>query len=182
MSLFMGQEWRPKRLKEVPMADINQFALQKAEEAGAMIWAFGSAQFPYTNGSVIQAHIGQSVTETAIAFSIHVRRLLDNRGIQTKFELNEPFRHWRPVNGLTKVTDFRDALNRIVHATEFQVGFEPLRKTQIEGGAIGVIYLKTKTDKRDEALIDLFALASCFFHRILPELQPPATSMPETFH
>jgi hypothetical protein len=87
--------------------------------------AFGSAPFPLANGAIIQRHIEQEVTDTAIAFAIHVRRILDNRAIRTKFTLNEPFRLWSPARGLTKVTDLREALNRIVHATEF-VGFEQL--------------------------------------------------------
>jgi hypothetical protein len=73
---------------------------------------------------------------------------------------------------LTKVNLLRDALNRIIHATQFSVGFEKLPgdASKIEGGAIGVIYLSTRTDQRDEALVDVFALASCFFHQVLPAL------------
>jgi hypothetical protein len=83
------------------------------------------------------------------------------------------------------VNVLRDALNRIIHATEFKVGFErlPDDALRIPGGAIGVIYLSTRTDQRDEALIDVFAPASCFFHRVLPELhvldRPPT---PEAVH
>jgi hypothetical protein len=166
------------------MADINQFALQQAEAAAARLWAFGSAPFPLANGAIIQSHIEQLVTETAIAFAFHVRRLLDNRDIRTRFTLDEPFRHWAPAGGLTKVALLRDALNRIVHATEFQVGFErlPANAAKIGGGAIGVIYLRTTTDQREEALIDVFALASCFFHQVLPELRPPSTETPEAVH
>ncbi len=164
------------------MADINEFAIQQAEAAAARLWAFGSAPFPLVNGAIIQSHIEQSVTDTAIAFAIHVRRALDNRGIRTNFALDEPFRHWSPTGGLTKVDALRDALNRIVHATEFQVGFERLldNAAKITGGAIGVIYLRTRTDQREEALIDVFALASCFFHRVLPVLRlPGGSSRPE---
>lgn len=163
------------------MSDINEFALQQAEAAAAKLWAFGTASFPFANGAVIQTHIEQSVTETAIAFAIHVRRLLDNREVRTKFALDEPFRHWAPVGGLTKVQALRDALNRIVHATEFSVGFErlPDKATKIVGGAIGVIYLKTRTEQREEALIDVFSLASCFFHQVLPVLRTPVGSVSE---
>ena len=90
----------------------------------------------------------------------------------TRFVLSEPFRHWSPAGGLTKVDDLRDALNRIVHATDFEVGFErlPDDASKIDGGAIGVIYLTTRTYKREKALVDVFALASCFFHQVLPAL------------
>lgn len=74
--------------------DINEFALQRAEAAAASLWALGSAPFPLANGAIIQRHIEQEVTDTAIAFAIHVRRTLDNRAIRTKFTLDEPFRHW----------------------------------------------------------------------------------------
>jgi hypothetical protein len=156
--------------------DINEFALQRAEAAAASLWAFGSAPFPLANGAIIQRHIEQEVTDTAIAFAIHVRRILDNRSIRTKFTLNEPFRLWSPARGLTKVTDLREALNRIVHAAEFEVGFEQLPEaaSKISGGAIGVIYLRTRTDKREDALIDVFALASCFFHQLLPAGRSPS--------
>ena len=106
------------------MADINEFALQKAEAAAAKLWAFGSASFPLINGAIIQSHIRQSVTDTAIVFAIHVRRVLDNEGIRTKFKLDEPFWIWSPAHCHLKVDDLRDALNHIVHATEFEVGFE----------------------------------------------------------
>ncbi len=154
------------------MGDINSFALEQAEAAAAKLWAFGSAPYPISGGAIIQRHIEQEVTNTAIAFAIHARRILDNRAVRTKFVLDEPFRIWSPADGLTKVNALRDALNRIIHATEFKVGFErlPDDASTIRGGAIGVIYLSTRTDQRDEALIDVFALASCFFHQVLPEL------------
>ena len=166
------------------MTDINQFALQQAEAAAAKLWAFGSAPFPLANGAIIQGHVEQAVTDTAIAFAIHVRRLLDNRDIRTKFTLDEPFWHWEPTRGSTKVALLRDALNRIVHATAFEVGFErlPNSAAKIEGGAISVLYLRTKTDQREEALIDVFALASCFFHQVLPVLRPPDEGKGEALH
>lgn len=167
------------------MGDINSFALQQAEAAAARLWASSSAPYPFANGALIQRHIEQEVTNTAIAFAIHVRRILDNNAVHTKFVLDEPFRIWSPANGLTKVNLLREALNRIIHATEFKVGFEKLPgdASKIEGGAIGVIYLSTRTDQRDEALVDVFALASCFFHRVLPELNlPDKPSTPEAVH
>ena len=167
------------------MGDINDFALQQAQAAAARLWAFGSAPFPFTNGAIIQEYVERDVTEAAIAFAIHARRILDNAAAGAKFPLDEPFRHWSPEKGLTKVSDLRDALNRIVHATEFKVGFErlPDGASRIEGGAIGVIYLKTRTDKRHEALIDVFALASCFFHKVLAMVRPPSpASGPPVMH
>lgn len=166
------------------MADINEFALQRAEAAAARLWAFGSAPFPLANGAIIQGHVEQAVTDTAIAFAIHVRRLLDNGEIRNKFTLDEPFWHWSPTGGVPKVAVLRDALNRIVHATSFQVGFErlPDKAASIEGGAISVLYLKTKTDQREEALIDVFALASCFFHQVLPVLKPSGETGGEAVH
>lgn len=167
------------------MGDINSFALQQAEAEAARLWAFSSSPYPFANGARIQRHIEQEVTNTAIAFAIHVRRLLDNKAVHTKFELDEPFRIWSPAKGLIKVNLLRDALNRIIHATEFKVGFEKLPDdaSKIEGGAIGVIYLSTRTDQRDEALVDVFALASCFFHKVLPELSlPDKPSTPEAVH
>ena len=163
-----------------PSGDINDFALLQAEAAAARLWAFGSAPFPFANGASIQGHIEHAVTDTAIGFAIHVRRLLDNRGIRTQFKLDEPFWQWSPASGLTKVQGLRDALNRIVHATDFTVGFErrPDGPAKIAGGAISVIYLKTKTDQREDALIDVFALASCFFHQVLPALRPPSATTP----
>ncbi len=163
------------------MGDINSFALRQAEAAAAKLWALGSAPFPFKTSSagVIQSHIDMLVTETAIDFAIHVRRLLDNSGIGTKFALNEQFRRWSE-HRLPRVTDLRDALNHIVHATEFEVGFLPLpdNASSIRGGAIGVVYLRTRTDQREEADIDVFSLASCFFHQVLPELD--ALSRPST--
>lgn len=158
------------------MSDINEFALQEAESAAARLWSFGAAPFPFAGGAILQQHIEQQVTNSAIAFAIHVRRVLDNKDLRARFTLDEPFRHWSPSRGLSKVAVLRDALNRIVHATEFQVGFErlPEHAAKIRGGAIGVIYLRTKTDQREEALIDVFALAACFFHQVLPALRPPS--------
>ncbi len=166
------------------MADINEFALQQAEAAAARLWAFGSAPFPIANGAVIQSHIEQAVTDTAIAFAIHVRRLLDNRDIRTRFTLDGPFWHWEPTGSASKVTLLRDALNRIVHATAFEVGFErlPENAARIVGGAISVLYLRTKTDQREEAVVDVFALASCFFHQVLPALRPPGDAKSATVH
>jgi hypothetical protein len=163
------------------MANINDFALFQAQIAATKLWAFGSAPFPIANGAIIQRHAEQAVTDTAISFAIHVRRLLDNRLISVQFELDEPFWDWSPTGGLLKVNQLRDALNRIVHATEFSVGFERLldSATKIEGGAFCVLYLKTRTDQREDALIDVFALASCFFHKVLPALPVDANGNKE---
>jgi hypothetical protein len=62
------------------MGDINSFALQQAEAAAAKLWALGSAPFPFATAAagVIQSHIDWLVTDTAIDFAIHVRRILDN--------------------------------------------------------------------------------------------------------
>lgn len=165
------------------MPDINEFALQQA--AAARLWAFGSAPFPLANGTVIQSHIEHAVTDTTIAFAIHVRRLLDNCGIRARFTLDEPFWDWSPTGSVPKVPVLRDALNRIVHATTFHVGFErlPDGAAGINGGAICVLYLKTQTDqRREEALIDVFALASCFFHQVLPVLRPPDATAGDATH
>ena len=74
---------------------------------------------------------------------------MDYKFKRTKFVLDEPFRIWSPAKGLNKVNLLRDALNRIIHASEFKVGFEKLPgdASKIEGGAIGVIYLSTRTDQ-----------------------------------
>lgn len=155
------------------MGDINSFALQRNEAAAAKLWAFGSAPFPLatSTAAIIQRHIDWLVTDTAIDFAIHARRILDNSSIRTEFTLKEQFRHWSE-HRLPRVTDLREALNRIFHAMEFEVGFLrlPDNAASIRGGAIGVIYLRTRTDQREEADIDVFSLASCFFHQVLPEL------------
>ena len=167
------------------MRNIDDFAPQQAEAAAARLWAFGSSPYPFVNGAVIQNHVEMDVTDTAITFAIHMRRVLDNKAVRTKFALDEPFSHWTPSKGLTKVQDLRDALNRIVHAVEFTVGFErlPDNAAKITGGAIGVFYLRTRTDKREDALIDVFALASCFFHKVLPVVRPPNGAIePELTH
>jgi hypothetical protein len=154
--------------------DINDFALQKAEAAAANLWAFGTAVFPFANGAMLQRHVEQEVTDTAIAFAVHVRRILDNRNIHMQFALDDPYWQWAPAQNMTKVAVLRDALNRIVHATKFTVGFErlPDHAHKIAGGAICVLYLKTETDRREESLIDVFSLAACFYHRVLPVLLP----------
>jgi hypothetical protein len=158
------------------MADINEFALHEAEAAAAKLWALGSAPFPVAlpTAAIMQWHVDRLVTDTAIVFAIHVRRILDSNAVRTKFTLNEGFRHW-VANRLPRVDELRDALNRIIHATEFEVGFVQLpdNAANIKGGAMAVTYLRTRTDQREEALIDVFALASCFFHQVLPALQSP---------
>ena len=156
--------------------------LQQAEAAAARPWTFWGAPFPLANGAIIQSHMEQLVTDTVIALAVHVRRILDNRAIRTKFTLDEPFRHLSPAHGLAKVATLRGALSRIVHATEFEVGFERLsdNTAKILGGAIGVIYLRTKTDHREDTLIDLFARASCFVHRALSMLQPAGVNRPDS--
>lgn len=51
------------------MADMNKFALQGAEAAGATLWAFSISPFPLANGD-IQSQIQRSVTATTINFAI----------------------------------------------------------------------------------------------------------------
>ena len=90
------------------MGDINSFALQEAEAAAAKLWALGSAPFPFatTTAAIIQSHVDWLVTDTAIDFAIHVRRILDNSAIRTRFTLNEQFRRWSE-HRLPRVTDLR---------------------------------------------------------------------------
>ena len=166
------------------MVDINEFALKRAETAAAKLWAFGSASYPLRHHSalLLQRQISDEVTDTAIAFAIHVRRLLDNSGVRTKFQLDQPFRKWAPAPGLKRERSLREALNRIVHATDFEVGFEKLPESvsTIGGGSIGVIFLKTRTDQKETALVDVFSLASCFFDKLVPIFsRPPETAPPD---
>jgi hypothetical protein len=122
------------------MGDINSFALQQAEAAAAKLWAFGTAPFPLAlaSAAIIQSHVDMLVTDTAIDFAIHVRRILDNNDIRTKFTLDAEFRRW-VEHRLPRVADLRDALNRIVHAMEFEVGFVrlPDNAHNFEGGNFG---------------------------------------------
>lgn len=68
--------------------------------------------------------------------------------------------------------DIRDALNRIIHAQQLQVGFEelPAKISVIDGGALVVPYVKASTDRKKLAFIDPFALSHAFLYRALPKL------------
>lgn len=160
------------------MDAIDEFAIRAAEVCAARLWAFGSAQYPLQNGR-LQKHIEAEVTNTAIEFAVHARRILDNQKLPAPLLLNQPRWDWGPrKEGLKKVEKLRDALNYIIHAVSFQVGFESLPRATatIDGGAICALYLHVRTDKREDALIDVFALGACFFSSVLPPLFSPRSA------
>ena len=105
------------------MGDINSFALQQAEAAAAKLWAFGTAPFPLSLAArLIQRHVDRwsPIPQLTLQFmfgafwitrhSHQIRRSMQSFGVG--------FQH-----RLTKVAISGTLLNRIVHATEFEVGF-----------------------------------------------------------
>ena len=68
------------------------------------------------------------------------------------------------------ILDFRDALNRVIHAKELKVGFEsvPNHMSVIENGTVVVPYVKAATDRKRLSYIDLFSLSYAFLYDVLP--------------
>ena len=105
-------------------------------------------------------------------FAINARRALEVLPSSAKFTLAQPRWSWSPTTDGELVKDLWDALNRIIHAQELQVGFEqlPANVGVIDGGSLVVPYVKAATDRKKLAFIDPFALSHAFLYGALPLL------------
>jgi hypothetical protein len=113
----------------------------------------------------------EEMIENISSFALNARRVLEAMPHTLKYPLKASRWQAHPTAGHPVVQDFRDALNRIVHAVSLQVGFEPLPEevSVIDGGAVVIPYVFATTDRKEKSYIDPFSLAHAFFYQLYPE-------------
>jgi hypothetical protein len=155
----------------VMMEPITEHSLHRAADEAVRLWALASAQYPKSHPLILQVATTAFV-EVVSSFALNARRALEVLPPGVKFPLAQPRWNWAPTASGELVQDFWDALNRIIHAQQLQVGFEelPPKLAVINGGALVVPYVKAATDRRKLAFIDPFALSHAFLYGALPKL------------
>ena len=165
------------------METVTSHSIERATDEAVRLWSLASAQYPIKDGAVIQTRLEYMVIESASAFSFNARRVTEVLPDKEKYQLHQPRYEWRPTGDGEIVESFSYALNRIIHSRKMKVGFEklPAEVSIISGGAYVVPYIQAKTDQRELAFIDTFALSHCFLHEVLPVLLA-STKRAETVH
>lgn len=156
------------------MEVIAHHSLTRAGDEAVRLWTLSSAQYPKQHKLMLDIATA-SVIEAASAFALNARRAMELLPPSEKFALSQSRWTWRAAKGAEVVKDLRDALNRIVHASVLDVGFEDLPNDvcAIEGGALVIPYLRATTDRRPRAMIDPFSLSHAFLYGVMPKLLLP---------
>lgn len=143
---------------------VTRHSLMRAQDEACVLWALASAQYPM-NAEHIREVAAVRVVEALSAFALNARRAMEVLPVPRRIELRQPRWLWRTAESGEVVKDLRDALNRIVHAQVLLAGFErlPEHLCVIDGGAVVIPYVQAKTDRRELAYIDVFAVAHAFF-------------------
>jgi hypothetical protein len=84
-----------------------------------------------------------------------------------------------PINGILE-TDYRSALNRLVHARRFIFGNAHADHRQIFTASCANLtptYVRITTDRREDASISLYGVADCFLSTAIPAIRERHPSM-----
>lgn len=153
------------------MEPVTLHSLHRAADEAVRLWALASAQYPKSHPLILEVATS-TIIEVVSTFALNARRALEVLPPNVKFPLAQPRWSWAPTSDGELVQDLRDALNRIIHAQQLQVGFEqlPAQVAVIDGGALVVPYVKAATDRKKLAFIDPFALSHAFLYGAFPRL------------
>jgi hypothetical protein len=152
------------------MEVITRHSFDRAATCATRLWSLSSTQFPKRNAVILKYASGEMI-ENISSFALNARRVLEAMPHTLKFRLEASRWQTDPTAGHPVVQDFRDALNRIVHALSLQVGFEqlPTEVSIIDGGTLVIPYVFATTDRKEKSYIDPFSLAHAFFYQLYPE-------------
>ncbi len=150
---------------------IVRVSIDRASDEAVKLWALASAQYPADHG-LVQDAATTTIIEVASAFALNARRALEILPPDLRFKLRQS--RWDGDADAVgeRVADFRDALNRIIHAQTLRVVFSAATPghASLRDGALVVPWILAATDRRELASIDPFALAHAFLHEVFPVL------------
>jgi len=155
----------------VMMEQVTFHSVMRAAYEAVRLWALASAQYPKQHGLIVNV-AAACIIEVVSVFALNARRALEVLPPTQKFQIAQPRWLWEPKVEGEVVHDLRDALNRIIHAQQLDVGFEelPQKNSVIDEGALVVPYVRAATDRKELAFIDPFALSHAFLYSVLPLL------------
>jgi hypothetical protein len=107
------------------MEEITLHSIEKASEEAVKLWALSSTQYPFQN-RLIQENANTTIIEVLSSFALNSRRAMEVLPPSVKYPLNTARWKWVPTIKGEKVSELRDALNRIIHAQKLYIGFERL--------------------------------------------------------
>src|SRR5438093_778638 len=149
------------------MEVITRHSFDRAASCATRLWSLSSTQFPQRNAVILNCATEEMI-ENISSFAVNARRVLEAMPHTSQYRLEASRWQTHPTAGHPVVQDFRDALNRIVHAVLLEVGFEQLPKevSIIDGGPVVIPYVFATTDRREKSYIDPFSLAHAFFYQL----------------
>ncbi len=153
------------------MESVIRHSVGRATEAAARLWALASAQYPVRHEVLCDEAIA-AVLEELGTLALNARRAIEAIG-NPSFPLEARRWEWDHFTAQEVVEDFRNGLNRVLHARSLDVDFVSLPRDSsvIEGGAVVIPFVRIKTDRHKKAFVDLFAMAYCWLYAVLPALE-----------
>lgn len=157
---------------------IAELHLAQARNGALRLFCTSSAIFPDEWGGSI---VNESLHIDLTSFALHARRVSELCGFSqmkfagvatTRFRISDP-------PDLVLIADYNEALNRLVHARRFIVGYAVWDGTKIWLNSANdkvVSYVAVETDRRPRANLSVFGLATCFLSEVLIAVK---TSFPE---
>ncbi len=111
-----------------------------------------------------------SVTE----FATNGRREMEAYELKKNVYLKEPRWDREPTKKHDKVGELREALNRIIHAQQLEVGFEnsSAKASWMGGEGVVITYVLARTDRKELSYLDLFAMAHAWLFQVLVAIHP----------
>lgn len=148
---------------------ITELHLAEARRRALRLFCTSSAIFPDEWGGGI---VNDALHVDLTIFALHARRVSELCGFsQTKFTgvATTRFRITDPPD-LVLIADYNDALNRLVHARRFIVGYAVWDGAKVWLNSANdkvVSYVAVETDRRPRANLSVFGLATCFLSEVL---------------
>lgn len=150
---------------------MTEVHLLEARTHAYRLFAVASAIYP-------QEWAGAQVVEPALIdlsnFAYHARRVNDLCGYKTRaFDAVDAVRYgFSPDQDIPLVSDYREALNRLHHASELTFNWSVLERPRVFTSSpqnLVASYLRVETENWKEAAnISIFGLAFCFLSSVLP--------------
>lgn len=145
------------------MEYITHHSLQRAVDEAVKLLAFGSSQYP-KDSDLIREGVIENVIESISSFALNARRALEVLPGKKEFDLTQGYWSWSPNDDRETVRGLRDALNRIIHAQKLVVSHPDVPNKD----AFCVADVIAKTDLKESASIDPYALAHAFLYSAYP--------------
>ncbi|QYU67920.1 hypothetical protein J4558_24150 [Leptolyngbya sp. 15MV] len=141
-------------------------AANTAERAALELFSLASTVYPANNTQLL-GHFTNKSIEQGITLGLHARKIIELCHLDDALITQQ--RWVREESSINRVTKFKYATNRFVHAISIRVIFLN-SPTKIFGNDVVMSDFVIETNERSSAAIDIFGFAWAYLSQIAPKL------------